>query len=275
MRTAVMLACYNRKEMTERCLLSLKNQWRKREQDRFDIYVFDDGSTDGTADMLRESFPEVTVVHGGGSTFWCGSMYALMKLAVLENYDFYLMINDDVEFYENAVEVMFRSHERAQGSCGIAGTMKSHVSGEATYGGRDEKEKLVIPNGSLQPCCLANWNCFLVDRHVIEKVGIIDGKYKHSWGDFDFSFRMVQNHIPLYVAEEYVGECEANSGEGSYKDPAVSRRRRLKKLLSPKGLPFGSYVRYNMKRKGVAGLAESIYGYCSIVVYILCGKEIG
>ena len=88
-RVALMMSCYNRKEKTKRCLSSLKEQCKSAQNLSVDIYVFDDHSTDGTREMLNELFPEVTVVEGNGNSFWCKSMYILMKVASEKKYDFY------------------------------------------------------------------------------------------------------------------------------------------------------------------------------------------
>ena len=133
---------------------------------------------------------------------------------------------------------------------------------------------MMVPNGKLQKCKLANWNCFLLDANVINRVGVIDGKFQHAWGDFDYSSRMNKKGIPIYLATEYVGECEINSAKGTYKDNELCRYERLKKLCSHKGLPVYSFFRYNIKMEGIKGAFKALYGYASILGYILLNKKI-
>lgn len=94
-------------------------------------------------------------------------------------------------------------------------------------------------------------------------------------GDYDYDFRMKKNNIPIYVAVKYVGECEMNSNEGTYMDHTLGRKERLKKMFSPKGMPFYSYLRYNVKINGIWGALKSVYGYCSLIGYILLKRKIG
>ena len=246
MRVAIMVACYNRKEITKRCLVGLIEQFQKHPDKKIDIYVYDDNSTDGTCEMIKETFPEIILVEGKGKTYWCKSMFALMKLALDVSYDFYLMINDDVNFYSNAIEIMFHSYYIAEEVCGIVGATKRAFSEKVAYGGRNQQGELLVPNGKIQESVWANWNCFLIDSSVVEQIGIIDGKYQHSWGDFDYSNRMIKAGIPIYETVQYIGECEQNSDKGSYKDPDVNRLVRLKKMFGPKGMPIYSYFRYNI-----------------------------
>lgn len=274
MRTAIMLACYNRKELTKRCLNSLKDQLVAMGDEQFDIYVYDDCSTDGTYEMLMEEFSQVSVIRGKGSAYWCRSMYCLMKTTTQKKYDFYMMINDDVFFYTDAVGIMFDTYRKAGKGCGVVGAFRSAYSKEGTYGGRNQQMKLLTPNGQIQQCIWADWNCFLVDANVVAEVGIIDGKYQHAWGDWDYAHRMIRKGFTIYETVDYIGECEVNSKENTYKDNTLKRSIRLKKLFSPKGLPFASFMRYNIKIKGILGFFISIYGYCSIIGYIIMGREL-
>lgn len=273
MQVAIMVACYNRKELTKRCLDSLKNQVVGKDN-QFDIFVYDDGSTDGTYEILVKEYPYVNLIRGKGGAYWCKSMYFLMDIAVKKNYDFYMMINDDVYFYTEAIEKMFQAYYAAGKNCGIVGAFQSASSRECTYGGRDQQANLLSPNGQIQQCMWADWNCFLIDAEVVRKMGIIDGKYKHAWGDWDYSYRMIKNGFFIYETADYIGECEVNSTKNTYRDSTLGRGTRLKKLFSPKGLPFASYMRYNIKIKGIKGFLISIYVYCSVVWYILMGKDI-
>ena len=273
-RVAIMVACYNRRDMSKRCLDTINRQIQKHVDMEFNIYVYDDNSTDGTREMINTYFPEIILVEGSGKTYWCKSMHYLMRLAVNKNYDFYIMINDDVYFYPDAIETMFCSYLSANETCGIVGATRSAICDNVTYGGRNQQGELLVPNGEIQSCIWANWNCFLIDSNVIEKIGIIDGKYQHSWGDFDFSNRMIKGGVPIYEAISYVGECEQNSNKGSYKDPGLNRVERLRKMFSPKGMPFQSYFRYNIKLEGFWGGIKAMYGYCSTIAYIVLNKEI-
>jgi GT2 family glycosyltransferase len=62
----IVIPVFNRKHYTKDCLLSLSAQTYSV----FKTIVVDDGSTDGTADMLKEEFPEVIVLKGTGNLFW-------------------------------------------------------------------------------------------------------------------------------------------------------------------------------------------------------------
>jgi GT2 family glycosyltransferase len=92
----VVTPVFNRKAITQRFLGCL------RQQDYPDIraVIVDDGSTDGTSEMIRSEFPEVTIVPGDGNLWWTGGTNAGLRhvLAEAGSDDYVLIINDDLEF---------------------------------------------------------------------------------------------------------------------------------------------------------------------------------
>ena len=66
---AVLITCHNRKDTTLSCLGRLFSIRKD-----IDVYCVDDNSTDGTADAIRENFPQVNLIRGDGNLFWCRGM---------------------------------------------------------------------------------------------------------------------------------------------------------------------------------------------------------
>jgi len=70
---SVVIPTYNRRPILEKCLRALENQDPAASVDRYEVVVVDDGSTDGTAEWLRQeaaSFPHVRLIeqdHGGAA----------------------------------------------------------------------------------------------------------------------------------------------------------------------------------------------------------------
>lgn len=273
MNLAVLLTCYNRKEKTLNCIQKTLPQLERSGVD-FKFYICDDKSVDGTYECLKEMLPGHVVIQSTGNLFWCKGMHAVMRLAAEERYDYYLMINDDVDFFDDALEIMLSNYHQVGESCGIVGATRAVSSEKYTYGGRDEEEEFVLPESENRECKWANWNCFLVNREIIEQVGIIDGKYQHAWGDYDYSYRMIKKGYKIYVADTCIGRCDLNPVKGSYKDKAVKETVRLKKMFAPKGAPFYSYMRYHIRVEGRRKLPFYLYGYLSMIGYILMGRDL-
>ena len=100
-RYAVLLTCFNRKEVTLRCLEQLHAQ---KTEAAMDVFLCDDGSSDGTFDAVRGHFPNVRVFKGTGNLFWNRGMLASWKKArETKDYDAYIWLNDDTFLYDDAL----------------------------------------------------------------------------------------------------------------------------------------------------------------------------
>lgn len=272
---AIIFACYNRIEKTRACIDSLQQQLAKLPI-QYQFYICDDHSSDGTPEMLRRRLPNAILIRTKGNYYWSKSMQVAMNAARKDNPDYYLMVNDDVLFHENAIAIMLASYHRASSRpCGIVGTTVSSENGNFTYGGRqDDNAKIIKPSSSLPACKVANWNCFLVDARTIAQIGIIDGRYEHGGGDYDYCYRMKKAGIPIYIAYDIIGQCEANTVAQSFLSAGFSRRERLKAYFSRKGLPFRSTIRYNYKTKGFKGLWDVTIGYLYGITMIVMKKDL-
>ena len=284
---AVIFTCYNRKEKTLCCMKSIYTEENKSKYN-LHFYICDDGSTDGTYEELKTLYPEHTVFQSKGNLFWCKGMHAAMKLAVQDDPDFYLMINDDVEFKTNVIDELFNVYNRTDGDCSIVGEIKSKDTGEITYGGScissrkflifrlcyNKKWFAQLDANKLVTCDLSNWNCFFVPRSIINTVGIIDGKYQHAYGDYDYSFRMAKKGKKQYITQQIVGYCENNTKVGSYFDSNTPRRIRFKKMLSRKGMPLYSHYRFHWRNFGVVGILQVTWSYIKNTVKILKKEDI-
>lgn len=105
----ILLPVHNRKEITRRFVESLVQQ----SFTDYQLVLIDDGSIDGTAEMVEGYIPMVTVLRGTGSWFWAGSLQQglnWLKTKQVDSDSIILFINDDVSFafdyLESAVKVM-------------------------------------------------------------------------------------------------------------------------------------------------------------------------
>lgn len=272
---AIIFACYNRIEKTKACIDSLEKQLEKITV-RYKFYICDDNSTDGTFEMLQRRSTDSRIIRTEGNYYWSKSMYVAMKAAKEDNPDYYLMINDDVIFDADAIDIMFGSYHLADmHPCGVVGTTVSISNNKFNYGGRNSDiGEIIQPSPELSTCKFANWNCFLIDAETVNRVGIIDGKYEHGGGDFDYSYRMYKNGIPIYVAYESIGQCETNDIAKLFESTELSRINRLKFYFSRKGCPPKSMIKYQYRTKGVLGVLSLLSGYCHAVIMIMLKKEL-
>jgi len=232
-KIAVLVTCHNRKEKTLSCLNSLF-ECNIPEDYLLDVFLVDDGSTDGTGREVKLNFPQVNVIQGTGNLFWNKGMHLAWETAArYNNFDYYLWLNDDVKLFSNALSNLF-SVPNCSTSI-VVGTMKSGTKEIATYGGQNFENKLILPNESPQNCFTFNGNLVLIPESAYTKVGNLDPIFPHAIGDFDYALRAKKKNIDIFVAPGYLGQCEKNSSLPKWCLPEVKLKNRINSLYSPLG----------------------------------------
>jgi GT2 family glycosyltransferase len=280
---AIVIACHNRREHTLSSIRALSQQSIINRLS-FEVYLLDDGSTDGTSHAVRTEFPYVHILEGDGTLFWTRGMHKSFAAAIQKGFDFYLWLNDDSILYANALEVLLKTHAsvmRQGEECAIIGGAMQHpTSGKFTYGGIKRhksrigtiKLKRIAPNNKAIRCDATNGNCVLIPESVVRKVGNLDPIYLHVGGDHDYCFRALQKGCSVWLSPGYLGTCVDNPIEGSWMDASLPVMERIHKLHSPFGLPF--YVRaiYLKRHHGLWWPAQLIWPYIKIVVQSILGR---
>ncbi|CAD7767057.1 MAG: hypothetical protein DNFNHJIP_00463 [Candidatus Argoarchaeum ethanivorans] len=251
-RVAVLITCHNRKDTTLICLKMLYKQ-RNIDLINLDVYLVDDGSTDGTKQAVANKYKNIKILEGDGKLYWCGGMRLAWSEAMKTHYDAYLWLNDDTLLYEGALMTLITTwkHKLAIGKGGIiVGTTCDSKIGKASYGGYlNDSSNPIEPLEVPQRCDLINGNIVLVPNHVFERLGNLSNIYTHSMGDKDYSLRAGKKGIPIWVAPGFQGECKRNSPP-EWTLEVFPLVHRFKILHSPKGLPPREYRAYLKLRNG-------------------------
>jgi GT2 family glycosyltransferase len=239
---AVLLTCHNRQDKTLDCLCSLYNSIAINNS-LFDVYLVDDGSSDGTSDAVLSSYPTVNIIQGDGNLYWNGGMYKAWQEASKRDYCFYLWLNDDTMLNNNALSILIDCSLKLDDKNIIVGSTNSrNKKNIITYGGRNRKSGLIKPTDKTQTCDYFNGNIVLIPRYVFCKIGMNDPSFKHAFGDFDYGLRASKFGILSYVAPGVLGECDDHGGLPQWCNPKTNLGKRLKLLYSPLGNnPFESF----------------------------------
>lgn len=262
-----LMTCFNRKEKT---IHALEQLIKGNPEIIFSFIVADDGSSDGTYEELKK-MPEVTILRGNGSLFYSGGM----RLAISEAkragkvYDYCMLFNDDVDFYPHAIE---RLCSREDGSIWVGPT--GDEQGNLSYGGivktsgwRPKTEIVMGTDHSGRICDTFNANCVLIPWEIFEKLDNIDEAYTHSMGDFDYGFSAVRKGFTIKVSDEFVGTCPDNPVAVSWRNTELSRKERLKRKESPKGLPGKEWFYYlNKNYNVITAVIYSVIPYLRILM---------
>jgi hypothetical protein len=234
---AVLLTVFNRKEKTLECLSRLFDQLPVEDL-QIDVFLTDDGCTDGTAEAVENLFPSVHILKGNGDLFWNRGMLMAWKAAAeTRNYDAYVWLNDDTYVYEDMLDSLVQAAKQTSDSAILVGVTEDATHSKLTYGGRLREGMIPHPTGELTPVEYFNGNIVLVPRSVFLQLGYLDDYFTHSKGDFDYGLRARKKGIAIYQVGKVLGLCDAHPSVDPWCNPAVPFLKRWNMLHRPNGMP--------------------------------------
>lgn len=262
---AVLLTVFNRKEKTISCLKHLFAQILI-EGITIDVYLTDDGCTDGTPDAIAELFPNVHIIKGDGNLFWNRGMWNAWQAASKnKDYDWYLWLNDDTFLFEDTIINLVRTSLNSSQPNIIVGATKSTNGEDITYGGRHNSIGIPPCNGNPHLIHTFNGNIVLVSKEAFKMNGNLDYYFTHSKGDIDYGLRALKNNITMLQYGEPLGCCDAHPSLDKWCNPNTPILQRLKTLHKPNGMP--PKETFHLEKRHY-GLVPACLHFCTI--YIRC-----
>jgi N-acetylglucosaminyl-diphospho-decaprenol L-rhamnosyltransferase len=105
MTVSVVVVSWNTRDLLRNCLLTVEKEARVLQHGELEVFVVDNGSTDGTVEMLRKSFPSVELIaNTENAGFAAANNQALARCKG----DFVLLLNPDTEMKAGSLHEMIR-----------------------------------------------------------------------------------------------------------------------------------------------------------------------
>jgi GT2 family glycosyltransferase len=199
---SVVLVCMNNSRYLEQCLTSW---YESGFPFLFDIIVVDNGSTDGTQKMVRDSFPSVRIIENGCNV---GLSRACNQGIEATRGRYVLLLNDDTVVDRDSIQAMFNWLE-TKPRAGAVGGRLLNPDGSFQYGqakfstlleefcvatglGRLLRDGYPSRQGSTQPG-IVDWlcsACLLLRRDALQDVGLLDEEYFIYGDEVDLQYRL-------------------------------------------------------------------------------------
>lgn len=251
----VIMTCHNRSKMTVACVNSLSSCADLS----LSFIIVDDDSSDDTLyelEKLSASGVKITVLHGSGNLYYSGGMrIGISHAKDNTTADYYLLVNDDVEFLPDAVEKMVKLHGGMNdGSKHILVGCTCSDQGDLTYGGVVFDKKIhsrIIGPKEDSDCDTFNANCVLIPKEVFFSTPNIDPVYRHSLGDYDYGLSVSRNGNTIKTFDDYVGICNDNNTSGTWQDKSLGMFERIRLKENVKGAPFKQWFYFLRKNFGI------------------------
>jgi GT2 family glycosyltransferase len=233
----VVVPVFNRKALLATFLGCMRAQ-RFRS---FQVVVVDDGSTDGTAQLIETAFPEVRLVRGDGTLWWTGAINAGIRHAMSRGSpnDAVVVINDDVTVDETYLATLYRLWQTMPDT--LIGSVVADVAppGRIVDGGRivnwwTAKLRLLHVGRSLldfpaghceEVSALTGWGT-LIPMPVFGKIGLFNDAHFQQCGDTELPVRASRAGFRLIVSYDAVVNVRVNETAGVN----VADRYRLRDL---------------------------------------------
>jgi GT2 family glycosyltransferase len=273
---AVLMTCHNRREKTLACLAAVFRSQMPLDH-ALEVFLVDDGCTDGTAHAVRERYPQVNIAQGDGSLYWNGGMRMAFAIAMERACDYYLWLNDDTLLYSAAIGTLIATSCDLQARQGkgviVVGSTQDASDGALTYGGVVSQSwwkpigfDLVQPRDAPVECVSMNGNCVLIPIEIVRAVGNLEPKFAHAMGDQDYGLRARSAGFAIWIMPGFAGTCSSNAVTGSFKDASLPVAVRLRKMMQPKGLPMSSWRVFTQRHAGIFWLVFWAWPYFKVLI---------
>lgn len=228
MKIAVLYTCFNRKEKTLSSLNGLyvsQRIYNRDAQDQIELEVFltDDGCTDGTAEAINQTYPDkkIHILNGTGNLYWAGGMRYAWNEAMKrhDEWDFYLLLNDDTDIFGYCLSTLIKTHEYCLSQYRKSGIYSGITCGKSdmnttTYGGRIIKNRFMgtwtraVAASTPALVHQTNANILMVSKQVVDEIGIFYEGYRHGNADFDYAMTARRHGIPVLLTASHCGACD-------------------------------------------------------------------
>ena len=207
---SVVLVCWNNKDYLEPCLISL---YENELSFSFEVVVVDNGSTDGSQEMLAEKFPQIKIIQNDRNV---GLSTASNQGIEATTGRYILLLNNDTIVNQESLETLVAFMDEHPGA-GAAGGKLLNPDGtlQAGYGifpnlaqefliatglGRNLWENYPLQNTSTEITSV-DWiqSAFLfLRRNTLDQVGLLDEIFFIYGDEVDLQYRLKLSGWKVY-----------------------------------------------------------------------------
>ena len=250
-KVGVAIAVHNSRDQTKNCLDSLL----RSDYCNLHIVVVDDGSSDGTWEMLKRDYPSVIVLRGDGNLWWTRANNWAIKHCITHGCDYIALLNPDVLVEPETLHILCE-HSRALSDAIVSPIVLDRDQPNRIWEAGHDWEPLFkwfplfwiskykYKHGTAiaklpkepYPTVSVVGRGGLIPRKAFETLGLFDEKHLPHYGaDMDMALRAWRAKYPMYIVPKAKAYLDTN--HTSKKVPTTFRDAWI------------SYINYLISRK--------------------------
>lgn len=199
-RVTIIVLNWNGVADTRECLTSLAQVSYRN----FSVLVVDNGSSDGSEQILKEAWPDIPILQTGVNLGYAGGNNAGIREALRDLPDYVLLLNNDTVVAPDFLDALVEAAE-AHPTGGFFGPAILSLDDEprvlALGGANWDQDRCAFRNlGKNQPLLPQPLNSvlpidyptgcsLLIRRSVLDKIGLMDERYFLTFEESDWCFR--------------------------------------------------------------------------------------
>lgn len=277
-RLSIVIVSYNTRELLSQCLGSI---YQSDFQDGLEVFVVDNGSSDGSAQLVRDKYPQVSLMANQRNVGFAAANNQALKQVSGE---FILLLNPDTVLARDACESMVKflqAHSEVaavgakligpegdvQRSWGSFPNLAGHIFDYLLFGNLWSR---LSPMPSKKESFEIDWvsgAALMVKQEVIEKVGVLDECFFMYAEEKDWCWRMKKAGWKIYYLPraQVVHYGEASTSQVVSKMHVEFYRSQLKFLSKH----YGKIYRCLLRSVMAVGALERFLVWGAIRVFSL------
>ena len=217
---SVIIVNWNTRQILSRCLKSVTVNLNNLDTE---IFVVDNGSTDGSVEMVSKEFPQVSLIVNQENAGFAKANNQAIRVC---NGKYILLLNSDAFLTQNAIQRMLQMMD-SDSSIGIAGACLEYPNGQSqvSHGplpdfwsearslfGLDKLSKPKVYKDEYIETGTVSGACMLVRKSLLNDIGLLDEDYFMFNEEVDLCNRCHKAGIKvIFVPSARVIHAEAGS----------------------------------------------------------------
>ncbi len=201
-RICIILLNWNGKSDTLECLASLS----KVEYRAFQPIVVDNGSTDDSVAVIRNSYPNIPILETGANLGFAGGNNVGIEFALSKSYNWILLLNNDTIVSPDVLTAFIdASKEKPTGKIFGAKIFRYHEPESIDHvGGMWDASRahfISLLNGD--EMARVDYVCgaaLFAHRSVFEEIGLLESRFFLFWEESDWCSRATQHGYEIWTA---------------------------------------------------------------------------